>query len=67
MDRERCIINWGVCKNEQTVEGCARQGAVFTQGRTCAREHVGRAVRGANAYHQAPLGTEKCVGVATPI
>nr|CAN61183.1 hypothetical protein VITISV_031252 [Vitis vinifera] len=53
-------------QHNQTVEGCARRGAVCTQDRTFAPEHVGRAVLGANAFLQAPMETEKCVGLATP-
>lgn len=51
----------------QTVEGCARGGAGYTRGQTCAPELVALAAQGASVFHLGPQGTEKCVGGATRI
>ncbi|MED6170169.1 hypothetical protein PIB30_028255 [Stylosanthes scabra] len=43
------------------VEQAVRQGAVHTQGRRYAKEHVEHAVQGASVFHQGLMETEKCV------
>ncbi|QHO59410.1 uncharacterized protein DS421_3g98890 [Arachis hypogaea] len=45
----------------EIVEQSVRLGAVHTQGRRYAQEHVEHAVQGASVFHQGLMATEKCV------
>ncbi|KAK8987625.1 hypothetical protein V6N11_027371 [Hibiscus sabdariffa] len=51
-------------KHTQIAESCAGRGAVYTRGKTCAKEHAEPAAPGANASRRAPQATGKGAGAA---